>query len=156
MVWAGICASGKTPLIFVEAGVKINQEVYRRDILEAVVLPWAQQHFGDQEWTFQQDSAPAHRAKATQDWCKAHFPLFITSQEWPPYSPDLNPLDYSVWSILEARVCATRHPTLDSLKRALCREWDKITPEELRPIAQNFVKRLRLCIRAKGSHFETA
>lgn len=40
MVWAGICATGKTPLIFVDQGVKINQEVYRRDILEAEVLPW--------------------------------------------------------------------------------------------------------------------
>ena len=47
MVWGGICASGKIPLVFVDEGVKINQEVYRRDILEAVVLPWAQQHFGN-------------------------------------------------------------------------------------------------------------
>ncbi|CAD5227734.1 unnamed protein product [Bursaphelenchus okinawaensis] len=41
MVSAGICASGKIPLIFVDEGVKINKEVYQRDILEAVVLPWA-------------------------------------------------------------------------------------------------------------------
>ena len=56
MVWGGICASGKTPLVSVDQGVKINQEVYRRNILETVVLPWAQQHFGDVNWTFQQDS----------------------------------------------------------------------------------------------------
>lgn len=110
MVWSGIRASGKTPLIFVEKGVKINKDVYCQDILEAVELPWAQQHFGDEEWTFQLDSAPAHRTKKTQDWCKAHFPHFITPQEWPP--PDLNLLDYSIWTILEARVCATRHKTL--------------------------------------------
>lgn len=154
MVWGGICASGKTPLVFVEQGVKINQEVYRRDILESVVLPWAQQHFGNANWTFQQDSAPAHRAKTTQNWCKAHFPDFITSTEWPPYSPDLNPMDYSVWSILEARACATRHKTLESLKRSLLREWDRLSPEDLRPIAENFKSRLALCIAAKGSHFE--
>ena len=47
MVWGGICATGKTPLVFVEKGVKINQQVYQRDILEAVVLPWAQRHFGN-------------------------------------------------------------------------------------------------------------
>ncbi|CAD5206963.1 unnamed protein product [Bursaphelenchus okinawaensis] len=41
MGWAGICASGKIPLIFVDEGVKINKEVYQRDILESVVLPWA-------------------------------------------------------------------------------------------------------------------
>ncbi|XP_054713697.1 uncharacterized protein LOC129223154 [Uloborus diversus] len=63
MVWGGICASGKTPLVFVDQGVKINQEVYRRDILEAVVLPLAQQHFGNANWTFQQDSALITRQK---------------------------------------------------------------------------------------------
>ena len=46
MVWGGICSSVKTPLVFVEQGVKINQKMYGKDILETVVLPWAHQHFG--------------------------------------------------------------------------------------------------------------
>lgn len=154
MVWAGICSSGKTPLIFVDRGVKMNQEIYRRDILEKVVLPWSQQHFGGQDWTFQQDSAPAHRANKTQEWCGAHFPNYITSAEWPPYSPDLNPMDYSIWSILEARVCAKPHMNLETLRQKLRLEWSKITVEELRRVAQNFVKRLKMCIAAKGGHFE--
>ncbi|GFS64479.1 hypothetical protein TNCV_3956251 [Trichonephila clavipes] len=37
--WSGAELShGKTPLGFVKEGVKINQKVYQRDILEAVVL----------------------------------------------------------------------------------------------------------------------
>ena len=61
----GICASGKTPLVLLDQRVKINKEVYRRHILGAVVLPWAHEHFADEKWTFQQDSAQAHRAKMT-------------------------------------------------------------------------------------------
>lgn len=154
MVWGGICSTGKTPLVFVDAGVKINQEIYRRDILEAVLLPWAKKHFGNASWTFQQDSAPAHRAKKTQEWCESHFSDFITSHEWPPYSPDLNPMDYSIWSILEARVCAKRHQNLESLKQTLRREWGRLSPEDLRPVAENFKTRLGLCIEAEGGHFE--
>ena len=41
MVWAGICASGKTPLIFVDPGVKINKEYYLTEILQGVLQPWA-------------------------------------------------------------------------------------------------------------------
>ncbi|GBO13993.1 hypothetical protein AVEN_102823-1 [Araneus ventricosus] len=93
MVWGGICTSGKTPLVFVDEGVKMNHKVYRRDILEAVVLPWAKKHFGNINWTFQQDSAPAHKPEKTQDWCKAHSPDMISPAEWPPYSPDRNPMD---------------------------------------------------------------
>uniref|UniRef100_A0A1I7RU52 DDE_3 domain-containing protein n=1 Tax=Bursaphelenchus xylophilus TaxID=6326 RepID=A0A1I7RU52_BURXY len=155
MVWGGICASGKTPLIFVEERVKVNKEVYCRDILESVVLPWSKKHFGKQKWVFQQDSAPAHKAKSTQDWCRSHFPDFITTADWPPYSPDLNPMDYSVWSLMEARACRKPHKTLESLKQSLQREWEKLSKEELRRIAKNFTSRLGLCIAAKGGHFET-
>ena len=36
MVWAGICASGKTPLIFIEQGVKINSTVYQQILTDEV------------------------------------------------------------------------------------------------------------------------
>lgn len=153
MVWAGICATGKTPLVFIDSGVKMNQDLYRKDILQDVVLPWAQQHFDSHSWIFQKDSTPSHRAKATQDWCKANFPDFITAKEWPPYSCDLNPLDYSVWSILEAKACVKPHKSLEALKRSLRQAWDTITVAELRVIAQNFPKRLQLCIKAKVGLF---
>nr|CAD2168833.1 unnamed protein product [Meloidogyne enterolobii] len=95
MVWAGICASVKKPLIFVDPGVKVNKDYCLREILQRVVKPWSKSHFGRRVWIFQQDSAPAHKAKEVQDWCKANFPGFISAQEWPPYSPDLNPINYS-------------------------------------------------------------
>ncbi|UYV62117.1 hypothetical protein LAZ67_1007875 [Cordylochernes scorpioides] len=62
-------------------GVKSNQEVYCRNIVETFVLLWARQHFGDADWTFQQDSVSAHDVKLNQDWCRDHFPDFITSAE---------------------------------------------------------------------------
>ncbi|GFW32532.1 dynein heavy chain 7, axonemal [Trichonephila clavipes] len=47
----------------------------------------------------------------------------ISSKEWSPYSPDLNPMDYSVWSVLE---CTKPHKTLNSLKQSLLWEWDRL------------------------------
>ncbi|GFT54004.1 DDE_3 domain-containing protein [Trichonephila clavipes] len=92
MVWGGIYARGKTPLDFVEEGVKINQKVYQRDILEAAVLPFAQRHFKNANWTLQQNSALAHMAKKTQKFCKTNFPDMISSEELSPYSLDLKPM----------------------------------------------------------------
>jgi DDE superfamily endonuclease len=154
MVWAGICQSGKTPLIFVDHGVNINKNIYLERILQAVVEPWARGHFGNRPWIFQQDSAPAHKARQVQSWCRAHFSGFINAQEWPTYSPDLNPMDYSVWSILEARACAKPHKSLETLRHSLEEEWDRMSLEEVRAIVNNFPKRLRACIEANGGHFE--
>ena len=40
MVWAGVTADRRTPLVFIPQGVKINQQVYRESILESVLKPW--------------------------------------------------------------------------------------------------------------------
>ncbi|UYV78873.1 hypothetical protein LAZ67_17000091 [Cordylochernes scorpioides] len=62
--WPGfVPVANFPPLVFVDREVKINQEVYRREILKAVALPRAQKHFGDANCTFQQDSTPAHKVK---------------------------------------------------------------------------------------------
>ncbi|KAK6037536.1 hypothetical protein COOONC_24959 [Cooperia oncophora] len=102
----------------------------------------------------QQDSAPAHKAKVVQAWCKSELPDFISAEEWPASSPDLNPLDYNLWSYLESKACATPHPNLDSLKAALIREWDEIDDALLRPVIDAFPKRLRAVVRAKGGRIE--
>jgi len=74
--------------------------------------------------------------------------------EWPPYSPDLNPLDYSVWSVLEAKASAKRHNNPEQLKRSLMAAWEEIDEDYLRATIDDFPKRLKACIEAKGGHFE--
>jgi hypothetical protein len=89
-----------------------------------------------------------HQADNTQIFL-GQFPDFISRDE-AANSPDLNPLDYSVWSILEAKACAKPHKVIESLKRALIQAWDEITTEILAKIIDNFPKRLEQCIKAKG------
>jgi len=153
MVWGGISATSKTPLLFLEKGVKMNQNTYR-EILENSVLPWAKTTYSNHDWIFQQDSAPSHTAKLIQKWLFENFPNFITPEEWPPYSPDLNPMDYSVWGILEQKACSTRHSNLGSLKKALQTAWEEIDSELLRRIVAQFPKRLMACVKAKGGYIE--
>ena len=64
MVWCGVGYDTKAPLIFVKAGIKIDTDVYRKEILEPVE-DWALEHYGTSEgywndWCFQQDGAPSH------------------------------------------------------------------------------------------------
>src|SRR3569623_475216 len=102
---------------------------------------------------FQQDGAPGHKAIETQAFLRANCPDFIkvdthwrkADGEWPPNSPNPNPLDYAIWLIFEEKACSKPHPNVESLKRALKKAWDEIILEELIKIVDNFPKRLNAC-----------
>ena len=66
-----------------------------------------------------------------------------------PNSPDLNLLDYSIWSILEQKACAKPHKTVESLKRALIKAWNEISVETLAKIVDDFPKRLKTASKQK-------
>ena len=75
MVWAGVSATWKSPLIFVPEGVKINSMSYIEDILVPAAAA-AKEHFKSRPWTLQQDGASAHTANVTQKWCTENLPGF--------------------------------------------------------------------------------
>ena len=57
------------------------------------------------DWIFFQDSAPSHRSNLVQDFLEKTLKRrFVKCVEWPPSSPDVNPLDYFFWDILETNV----------------------------------------------------
>ena len=126
MVWAAISSEGRSPLIFIDGDVKINKELYIREILAGALIPWTNSLYPDGDWTFQQDGATSHTANMTQQWCKDHCPRFLTKQKWPPSSPDLNVFDFCVWSVLERKACATPATSVKVLKKRLVRKWAEI------------------------------
>ena len=154
MVWAGVTLSGmKTLLIFVEDGVKINQHVYL-NMLKDKVVPWMNSLSLDDGLTLQQDGATAHTAKMVQEWCKEHFKAFWPKDIWPPSSPDLNPMDFGIWSILEQKACKVSHSSVVVLKQKLTESWDEIDFETVRATCVQVSERLRRVIRAKGGYIE--
>ena len=154
MVWAGVSASCRTNLIFVSQGVKINSEIYKELILEPEIKGAGKKLFNNEEWIFQQDSAPAHASNATQSWLRAENIEFISKEEWPPSSPDLNPLDYSIWGILQTRACTKPHKSLKSLQSALVREWQRMPQKELRDSVGQFRQRLSTVVKKRGGYIE--
>lgn len=154
MVWGAISHKGKFPLTFIEKGVKINAQTYQQDVLRSNLAVNADRICGKGNWIFQQDSAPAHKAKSTQDWCRTHCPSFISTSEWPPSSPDLNPLDYCIWGVLESRVNSKIHRSLGELDAAIQREWKKLSMDTVRAAIGSWLGRLKKVVKARGARFE--
>ena len=119
MVWAAVSKTWRSFLIFIDQSTKINAKYYVENILEPM-LKSAKDHFGDDTlWTFQQDGATSHTANVAQNWCREHILRFWSKEMWPPCSPNLNPMDFSVWSILYAKACGKIHHSVDDLKQSL-------------------------------------
>ena len=109
MVWARVTSTSlKTPLIFIKAGVKINQHAYLM-MLKGKVVPWVKKVTGNKGIIFQQDRATLYTARLVQNWCKDNFKSFWPKELWSPFSPDLNPMDFGIWSILEQKFCTVSH-----------------------------------------------
>lgn len=153
MVSIAVSSLGCTELIFVEPGVKINGAYYRDVLLTKQMLPAIRKMSGDY-YIFQQDSAPAHRAKDTVAMLKRETPEFISPLLWPPNSPDLNPVDYKIWGILQDRVYRTRIRDIDHLKQRLIAEWSRFDQGIIDCAVIQWRQRLSACVRAAGGHFE--
>ena len=143
MVWAVWSKKGKLPLVFVESGVKVNADYYYNSVLRKVLKPNAKILYENGDWIFQQDSAPSHKAKIYQKLLEDEIPDFFATDEWPPNSPDLNPLDYSIWKTSEERVNSKYHSSMESLKAYILKEWDNLTMEEVRKSIDAWPRRLR-------------
>ncbi len=82
-----------------------------QEILEHFKLPSADKLYGDADFIFQQDSAPAHTAKTTSKWFTDHD---ITVLDWPANMSDLNPR-WNLWDIFKRKMRNSRSNNTDEL-----------------------------------------
>ena len=71
------------------------------------------------KFTFQQDEAPAHRASETVQLLKQMTPHFIPPTLWPSSSPDLNPVDYAEWEIMQEQVYKKKIKDVGELRQRI-------------------------------------
>jgi len=154
MVSAGVCFGGKGRLHLIPNKTKVNATLYIETLLPELVrdcrsvLPSG--------FIFQQDGVLAHKAKLAQDWIATNCSEFIDKDEWPPNSPDLNPLDYHVWGAMLERYKSvqTKPENIDELKDVLQLIWDQLPRDSINKAILSFPKRLRACVKAGVGHFE--
>jgi hypothetical protein len=152
MVSVGVSALGRTAIHFVEPGTKINGRYYRDVLLSQKLLPDIRQ-FSD-VYVFQQDGAPAHRARETVEFLTRETPAFIPPALWPPNSPDLNPVDYTVWSVMEEIVYRTNIQDVVQLRQRILEAWAQLDQRVIDAAIMQWRARLRACVAADGAHFE--
>ncbi len=115
--------------------------------LEHFMIPSANKLYGDADFIFQQDLAPAHTAKGTKSWFYDHG---VTVLDWPANSPDLNPIE-NLWGIVKRKMRDTRLNNADDLKVTVKENWASIPPQQCRKLITSMPRRIEAVIKAKGA-----
>ena len=152
LVWCAISASKiYGPFFFLE---NVNQDNYL-EMLQNFFWPKHLRTENYKKYYFQQDGARPHTAKIVQSWLTSKFlSKFIAKFDWPPRSPDLNPCDFFLWGYLKSKVYNPLPVNIDQLKANIQREIKNINKNILKSVFLDFLKRCKLVIDLKGSHFE--
>ena len=104
--------------------------------MEDGLLPDIRRLYPNGDYTLQQDGAIRQSSHETSTYLDRHPIPYIKKNDWPPNSPDLDPMDYCIWNQLSTKVYAGRRLpfTLDELKERIVEAWDELTLERRRAV----------------------
>ncbi|KAI0993289.1 hypothetical protein K3495_g14895 [Podosphaera aphanis] len=103
-----------------------------------------------------QDNAPPHKAARTSD---GRFQKRAIAQiEWPPFSPDLNPIE-AVWNLIKNYIQfhypdlgEGRQRTQDDLRIINKEAWDNVSTDDLMKLIETMSARCQAVLDADGGH----
>jgi hypothetical protein len=127
------------------------------EVLDAEVEPIFEEL--DEGYLFMQDNASIHTAHTVRDWFAAQGITTIT--DWPPYSPDLNPIEH-IWWHLKVRVYemfpevardkSESEHARQRLESCIQAAWDTLDKSLFDKLGQSIHDRCEAVIAAKGWH----
>jgi len=156
MVWAGFSGlMGTTDLVIMERDKESPKGGYSAASYIKTLTAGLLSYF-DSGLEFMHDNAPIHTARLTTAWLLKHK---IEAMDWPPYSPDLNPIEH-IWVHLKNKLI-TNHPELlnehgshDRLRTLmaplLIEAWGQIEDRIFEKCWKSMPKRCAAIIKAKG------
>ena len=91
-------------------------------------------------------------AHVTTELLRCTTPDFIVPDMWPPNSPDLNSVDYAIWSV--KRQYETRVHDIDELWQRLLHVWCSLEQSLIDDAVDQCPTPLHGCFHARGRYFE--
>lgn len=107
--------------------------------------------FGHHNWTWVQDGARPHTSTDTRAHLTEVMPLVLPAKDWPPNSPDENPIE-NVFGYLDDKVQAKGATTLRALEQTVRRGWKELTPEYCENCIGAIPQRLAQIIKTGGEY----
>jgi transposase len=126
-----------------EKAFRVTADAYSRRCLTVL-----NRERGIRHRIFMQDNARIHTAKSTQR--KLDDMGWNLMQNWPPYSPDLNPIE-NLWAVLNRRVSELRPKSQEDLEEAVRKVWNTFPQAEIDNFCLSFVNKIKNCVKNNGN-----
>ncbi|OGE49971.1 hypothetical protein PENARI_c019G06796 [Penicillium arizonense] len=156
MFWAAFCGAARRTGLIPLFG---NPEAERRGVTSLVIEELYRQILptliSNQDGIFQYDNAPTHTASVVQ---RALADMDIEVMEWPPYSPDLNPIE-NLWALLKAKIYELRpdllhmpnnDETKDILVATAQQAWNELEIRHFEHLSETMPHRVEAIIESQG------
>ena len=152
LFWGCFSSQGKGPGVSWEKDWGTVTKISYSERIVPLIDGWVRQ----QEQTngimlaLMQDNAPSHAARDTIAELESRG---VTVISWPPYSPDLNPIE-TVWNVLKDAVeeRSPQKPTTDQLRQIVRDSYESIDDACLRELVEGMPARCAAVIEANGLH----
>ncbi len=103
---------------------------------------------GVDEFIFQQDNAPCHKSKMTMEYLSHNN---VDLMEWPPQSPDLNPIE-NLWGFIGLEKENYHPKNQNELASVIKKIWSEIPSDLLERLVKGMHKRCLAVIKVNGGH----
>jgi len=125
-----------------------------QQVLTQTLLPEGSRLMGGalgSSWVFQQDNDPTHKAapKIVQAYNKAHGTSITVLANWPPNSPDLNPIE-NIWAWVQRKVNARGCSTFEQFKQAVIEELAAVPQQQISNLYASMPRRINSVISNEG------
>ena len=155
MIWAAIWGAGHSEITVLERDYESKKHGYTArsyiNVLEANLYSiW------EPGLEFMQDNAPIHSAGLVRKWFQDHG---IPVMEWPPYSPDLNPIEHA-WARLKdtiykldpdlANARGSSEEVRKRFRELIKQAWDALGNNYFDQLIRSMDSRVNAVLEAKG------
>lgn len=116
--------------------------VRMNELYKSTLLPTAKKYYGNDnsKWLLLEDNDPKHKSRLCTAWKEEKG---IEQMDWPPQSPDCNPIE-NVWAIIKARLKGKKFNNTKQLSSFIIRQWNSFP----RSYAENLSKSMpSRCVR---------
>ena len=126
----------------------LNQHLYRDILQDELMQSLGFYGLEVDDFIFQHDNAPSHTGQIPTKWLEDHGFQVL---DWPPYSPDLNPIE-NLWAILKRQLGEYEHPPrgMIELWERVEAEWAAINVEICQNLIESMPRRVQEVIKNKG------